>query len=106
MHNRTRHTPRAHRFVPQDGTTAACASSGSDDVRGRVLAGGFALILGAGLVGCAAPSISEQRLVSKPNMTFSESAAFAYAPYRLFPQLATGATSTGGPQNSGCTSCR
>jgi len=59
-----------------------------------------------GLAGCKAVRPTEQRLVAKPNMTFSESAAFAYNPSRLYPQLATGAATTAGPQNSGCTSCR
>lgn len=64
---------------------------------------GLALVLGAG---CAAPAVRQQRLVAKPNMTFSDSVAFAYNSSRLLPQLATGLAAAGGPQNSGCTSCR
>ena len=75
-------------------------------IRRQFLPGGLLLILGAALLGCSAPSISQQRLVSKPDMTFSDAAAFSYIPSRLFPQLATGTAATGGTQNSGCTSCR
>lgn len=56
--------------------------------------------------GCSAPAVRQQRLVAKPNMTFSDSAAFKYDSPRLLGQLATGLASAGGPQNSGCTSCR
>jgi len=63
-------------------------------------------LLALGLTGCTALRPSEQRLVAKPNMTFSDSAAFTYNSSRLFPQMATGFASTGGAQNSGCTSCR
>jgi hypothetical protein len=59
-----------------------------------------------GLTGCSALRPGEQRLVAKPNMIFSDSAAFTYNSSRLFPQMATGFASTGGAQNSGCTSCR
>ena len=58
------------------------------------------------LAGCTTPAVRQQRLVAKPNMTFSESAAFSYNSPRLLSQLATGIASAGGPQNSGCTSCR
>ncbi len=71
----------------------------------------FALLgLGAfmvlGLTGCTAMRPSEQRMVAKPNMIFSDSAAFTYNSSRLFPQMATGFASSGGSQNSGCISCR
>ena len=69
----------------------------------RLLALGFA---GTVLAGCTALKPNEQRLVAKPNMTFSDSAAFSYNAPRLLPQLATGFAAAGGPQNSGCTSCR
>lgn len=64
------------------------------------------LLLALGSSGCAAPSVRQQRLVAKANMTFSEAAAFSYNSPRLLGQLATGIASTGGAQNSGCTSCR
>lgn len=69
----------------------------------------YASVLSLALVlcaGCAAPAVRQQRLVAKPNMTFSDSVAFAYNSSRLLPQLATGLAAAGGPQNSGCTSCR
>lgn len=65
---------------------------------------GALLLLNA--TGCAAVRPSEQRLVAKPNMTFSDNAAFSYNGSRLFPQMATGFAASGGTQNSGCTSCR
>lgn len=58
------------------------------------------------LTGCAVPRPHEQRLVAKPNMTFSDSAAFSYNSPRLIPQLAPGFASASSSQNSGCTSCR
>ena len=61
-----------------------------------------AILLG----GCAAPAVRQQRLVARPNMTFSDSAVFTYNSARLLPQLAPGFASSGGAQNSGCTSCR
>lgn len=61
--------------------------------------------LSAILSGCSLPSARQQRLVSKPNMVFSESPVFAYDS-RLLPQLEPGAAASGGAQNSGCTSCR
>ena len=56
--------------------------------------------------GCVAPRAHEQRLVAKPGMTFSEAAVFQYNSSRLMSQQATGLAGAGGPQNSGCTSCR
>lgn len=67
---------------------------------------GLGALVILGLTGCTAMRPSEQRLVAKPNMTFSDSAAFTYNSSRLFPQMATGFAATGGAQNSGCTSCR
>jgi hypothetical protein len=58
------------------------------------------------LAGCSVPAVRQQRLVAKPGMTFSDSAAFSYNSPRLLPQMATGLSAAGGPQNSGCTSCR
>jgi hypothetical protein len=68
-----------------------------------------AIIASAGvfwLTGCTSLRPSDQRLVAKPNMTFSDSATLVYNSSRLFPQLASGFASAGGTQNSGCTSCR
>lgn len=58
------------------------------------------------LTGCSAPGVRPQRLVSKPNMVFSDSALFTYNTARLWPQLQSGSATTGGAQNAGCTSCR
>ena len=58
------------------------------------------------LSGCASPAVRQQRLVAKPGMTFSDSVAFQYNSSRLMSQQATGLAGAGGPQNSGCTSCR
>jgi hypothetical protein len=58
------------------------------------------------LAGCSAPAVNRQRLVSKPNMLFSDSAVFTYNTARFLPQLEPGSASNGGAQNSGCTSCR
>jgi hypothetical protein len=57
------------------------------------------------LVGCASPAGRQQRWVAKPNMTFSDSAAFSYNSPRLLPQIAPG-FGADAAQNSGCTSCR
>jgi hypothetical protein len=48
---------------------------------------------------------NQQRLVSKPNMVFSESAVFSYD-NKLLPQLEPGSAFSGGGQCSGCTSCK
>jgi len=58
------------------------------------------------LAGCSSPAVRQQRLVAKPNMLFSDSAAFTYNSPKLLPQLAPGFAGSGGAQNSGCTSCR
>jgi hypothetical protein len=54
--------------------------------------------------GCAAVGPNQQRLVSKPNMVFSESAVFGYE-NKLLPQLEPG-SAVSGSQTSGCTSCK
>ena len=57
------------------------------------------------LTGCVHVGVSEQRLVSKPNMTFSGNALFNYQS-RLFQQTEPGAADTGGAAAAGCSSCR
>jgi len=64
------------------------------------------LALLALLAGCSSPAVRQQRLVARPNMTFSDSVAFTYNSPRLLSQLATGFAGSGAAQNSGCTSCR
>ena len=71
-----------------------------------VLSGVLTLVALLLLTGCASPAVRQQRFVAKPNMTFSDSAAFTYNSTRLLPQLAPGLGGSGASQNSGCTSCR
>jgi hypothetical protein len=61
--------------------------------------------LALGLAGCGHVPVSEQGLVAKPNMQFSDSATFAYTS-RLSPQTEPGSAFSGGAQNAGCTSCK
>ena len=63
-------------------------------------------LMGLSVAGCSAPAVRQQRLVAKPNMTFSDAPAYQYNSSRLMSQQATGLAGAGGPQNSGCTSCR
>ena len=65
------------------------------------------VILAAGLAssGCKAVPIMEQRLVSKPNMVFSDSPVFAYQS-RVVSQIEPGSAMSGGAQAAGCTACR
>ena len=55
--------------------------------------------------GCETVGVQDQRLVSKPNMTFSSSYLYAFQP-RLTAQVEPGASSSGGAQAAGCTSCK
>jgi len=57
------------------------------------------------LTGCASVRPGEQRLVSKPNMVFSDGSIFSYQS-PLFPQTEPGAAATGGAAAGGCSSCR
>jgi len=58
------------------------------------------------LAGCSSPAVRQMRLVSKPNMTFSDSTVFTYNSPRLLPQIAPGFPGGDASQNSGCSSCR
>lgn len=69
-------------------------------------AGCLPLAVLALLAGCSTPSVRQQRLIARPNMTFSDSVAFTYNSPRLLSQFATGFGGSGAAQNSGCTSCR
>jgi hypothetical protein len=55
--------------------------------------------------GCATVGPEQQRLVSKPNMQFSQSAVFSYSS-KLMPQVQPGLATSGGAQPSTCTLCR
>ncbi len=56
-------------------------------------------------LGCSTVAIHEQRLVSKPNMQFSDSAVFDYFS-KVLPLVEPGTASSGGAAAAGCTSCR
>lgn len=55
--------------------------------------------------GCVQVGAHQQRLVSKANMTFSDSLVFGYQ-NKLLPQVEPGSAFSGGAQSSGCTSCK
>jgi hypothetical protein len=55
--------------------------------------------------GCVSVGPNEQRLVSKPNMVFSQSAVFNYQ-NTLLQQMEPGSTFSGGAVCGGCTSCK
>jgi hypothetical protein len=55
--------------------------------------------------GCAQVGPQQQRLVSKPNMEFSDSVVFGYQ-HKLVSQVEPGSAFGGGAQSSGCTSCK
>ncbi len=66
----------------------------------------FSLLVCA--VGCSSVgqvSVSEQRMVSKPNMLFSQRGVFA-SQNRLIAQIEPGSAASGGGQAAGCTSCK
>jgi hypothetical protein len=67
-----------------------------------MLAVGLLALLGSG---CSTVGPEQQRLVSKPNMQFSDQAAFSYSS-KLMPQIQPGLANTGGAQASTCTLCR
>jgi hypothetical protein len=56
------------------------------------------------LVGCARVAPEQQRLVSKPNMQFSDSHVFDYQT-GLLTQIESGSASFTGGQSAGCGSC-
>ena len=57
------------------------------------------------LCGCAKVPVQQQRLVSKANMTFSDSAVFNYS-NPLQAQIEPASETTGGAKSGGCTTCR
>jgi hypothetical protein len=61
--------------------------------------------LAGGSTGCTYVGPQQQRLVSKPNMEFSDSPVFSYQ-NNLTPQLEPGSAAPGSVQSSGCTSCK
>ena len=73
---------------------------------GRILFG-LVLFLAVfwGGAGCKSVPMVEQRLVSKPNMVFSDSPVFAYQ-WQVLTQIEPGSALSGGAQAAGCTACR
>ena len=77
----------------------------------RLRTGGWLAIVCSTLVavvvlnGCTSVGVHQQRLVSKKNMLFSESAIFNYSS-KVLTQVESGAAATGGAQAAGCSSCR
>jgi hypothetical protein len=67
---------------------------------------GAAMLALLAVGGCANPAVRPQRLVAKPNMTFSDSAVLTYNAPRLLPQIGPGFPGGDASQNSGCSSCR
>mgnify|MGYP004220431261 FL=1 len=63
------------------------------------------LVCAVGCTSVGQVSISEQRLVSKPNMLFSQSGVFVYQNW-LIAQIEPGSATSGGGQAAGCTSCK
>ncbi|RKX34359.1 MAG: hypothetical protein DRP71_07355 [Verrucomicrobia bacterium] len=63
------------------------------------------LAMAAGCGGCSTVNVAEQRLVSKANMTFSDSSVFDYS-MDFHSRLEPGTAGSGGGQASGCTSCK
>ena len=55
--------------------------------------------------GCQGVKPTEQRLVSRPAMLFTDQPAYAGG-FSLLSQIEPGAEVSGGGGNSGCTSCR
>jgi hypothetical protein len=72
----------------------------------RIRGGVVVFLLGMALTGCSSVPVQQQRLVSKPDMLFSDSLVYNYDPSRLILQIETGRAASGGGQASGCTSCK
>jgi len=56
-------------------------------------------------VACTAVPPAQQQVVSKPNMIFDDTNAFAFSS-RLLPQSEPGTATTGSSPGGGCTACR
>ena len=76
-----------------------------NDVPPRLAVISLALALGLTAPGCAQVPAPRQRLVSKPNMEFSDSLVFNYQ-HKLLPQVEPGSAFAAGAQSTGCTSCK
>jgi hypothetical protein len=76
-----------------------------DPARVRLALRALALVLLALAGGCATVGPQDQRLVSKPNMQFSRTAAYSYA-WKLESNLLTGLQSPAGATATTCASCK
>ena len=74
-------------------------------VNGRHMGMLAVALLGFLGTGCKAVPVMQQRLVSKPNMVFSDSPVFSYQS-QVLTQIEPGAALSGGAQAAGCTACR
>ena len=73
--------------------------------QGGVLLGIFSVVLiGMMSTGCKVVPVMQQRLVSKPNMVFSDSPVFSYQS-QVVTQIEPGSALSGGAQAAGCTAC-
>ncbi|HEY2952550.1 MAG TPA: hypothetical protein VGK40_08210 [Verrucomicrobiae bacterium] len=63
------------------------------------------LLTGLVVCGCGTVGVEQQRLVSKPNMQFSQSAVYRYSS-KIMPQIQPGLAASGGALPSSCTACR
>ena len=70
-----------------------------------LLVTGAVILMGVFGVGCKAVPVMQQRLVSKPNMVFSDSPVFSYQS-QVLTQIEPGSALSGGAQAAGCTACR
>ncbi len=57
------------------------------------------------LTGCKSVSVLDQRLVSKPNMVFSDLSSYTWQSL-LLTQVEPGSAMSGGNQAAGCTACQ
>jgi len=57
------------------------------------------------LTGCSVVPLNQQRLLSKPNMTFSDSPVFTYQA-SVLAQVEPGTAVSGRAQAAGCTACQ
>lgn len=69
-----------------------------------ILLSALTVVLAVVGAGCTVP-VHAQRLLAKPGMQFSGSAALG-GPSKLLPQVESGAATSGGGQAAGCSSCR
>lgn len=77
----------------------------SDQVSAWLLKVSCGILMCIVLNGCSHVPVQKQRLVSKPNMQFSDSLVFNYS-NTLQAQTEPGSVMSGGAKSAGCTSCK